>query len=188
MATDKTGATSTAVGPAQHGVLHYARRGEPVEDASSIDSDIVGFDADKMKGRSLLTESEEKKLMRRVDWHLMTLCSIMFLLKNIDANNTANARIMNKGTKQNILTQLDMSSNAYNFITTIYYIPYIIFEAPSNLLIKRILPSRWQSRIMVTWGIALACHAAVHNKEGLYAARFFLGLVGFFDYELPEYY
>jgi len=29
---------------------------------------------------------------------------------------------MNKGTKQNILTQLDMSSNAYNFITTIYYV------------------------------------------------------------------
>ncbi|KAI1624129.1 putative pantothenate transporter [Exophiala viscosa] len=179
MDTDKIGASTTAVGPAQHGVLHYARRGEPVEDASSVDSDIIGFDAEKMKGRSLLTELEEKKLMRRVDWHLMTLCSIMFLLKNIDANNTANARIMNKGTKQNILIQLDMSSNAYNFITTIYYIPYIVFEAPSNLLIKRILPSRWQSRIMVTWGIALACHAAVHNKEGLYAARFFLGLVGF---------
>lgn len=30
---------------------------------------------------------------------------------------------------------------------------------------------------MVTWGIATACHAALTNKEGLYAARFFLGLV-----------
>lgn len=29
---------------------------------------------------------------------------------------------------------------------------------------------------MVTWGIALACHAAVKNKEGLFAVRFFLGL------------
>jgi len=87
MDTDKVGASTTAMGPAQHGVLHYARRGEPVEDVSSVDSDIVGFDAEKMKGRSLLTESEEKKLMWRVDRHLMTLCSIMFLLKNIDANN-----------------------------------------------------------------------------------------------------
>lgn len=88
MAEDKSGAASTtAVGPPQTGVLHYARRGEPVEDVSSADSDIVGFDAEKMRDRSLLTESEEKKLMRRIDWHLMTLCSIMFLLKNIDANN-----------------------------------------------------------------------------------------------------
>lgn len=29
-------------------------------------------------------------------------------------------------------------------------IPYIVAEAPSNLLIKRLLPSRWQSRIMVS--------------------------------------
>lgn len=39
------------------------------------------------------------------------------------------------------------------------------------------LPSRFQARIMVTWGISLACHAAVSTKEGLYTARFFLGLV-----------
>lgn len=30
---------------------------------------------------------------------------------------------------------------------------------------------------MITWGIVLACHCAVTNKSGLYAARFFLGLV-----------
>ena len=72
---------------------------------------------------------------------------------------------MDKGTSRNILTQLNMTSNDYNFVTTLYYvscvsevkyyqlicsqIPYIIAEAPSNLLVKRVLPSRWQSRIMV---------------------------------------
>jgi len=30
---------------------------------------------------------------------------------------------------------------------------------------------------MLSWGIVLACHAAVKNKEGLYAARFFLGMM-----------
>jgi MFS family permease len=29
---------------------------------------------------------------------------------------------------------------------------------------------------MFTWGIVLACHAAVQNKAGLYALRFLLGL------------
>lgn len=37
-------------------------------------------------------------------------------------------------------------------------------------------PRVFQTRICVLWGIVLACHAAVTNKEGLYAARFFLGL------------
>jgi hypothetical protein len=36
-------------------------------------------------------------------------------------------------------------------------------------------PRNWQFRIMFSWGVVLACHAACKNKEGLYAARFFLG-------------
>lgn len=56
-------------------------------------------------------------------------------------------------------------------------VPYIIFEAPSNLLLKRFSPSTWQSRIMISWGIALLCHIPVINKEGIYTTRFFLGLV-----------
>lgn len=32
---------------------------------------------------------------------------------------------------------------------------------------------------MATWGVALCCHAAATSKSGIYAARFFLGLVRF---------
>lgn len=55
-------------------------------------------------------------------------------------------------------------------------IPYIIGEAPSNLLIKRFSPSKWQSRILVSWGIVLGLHCLAKDSAGLYAARFFLGL------------
>ena len=52
-----------------------------------------------------------------------------------------------------------------------------MFEAPSNLLLKKVSPSKWQSRIMISWGIALLCHVPVVNKGGIYTTRFFLGLV-----------
>ncbi|PNP57217.1 hypothetical protein THARTR1_02747 [Trichoderma harzianum] len=83
---------------------------------------------------------------------------------------------MNRGTDQNIMTQLGMTSDEYNLVTVLYYIPYIVGEAPSNLLLKYFTPSKWQSRIIITWGICLMLHAAVHNKGGLYATRFLLGL------------
>jgi MFS family permease len=47
---------------------------------------------------------------------------------------------------------------------------------PSNLLLKRMRPSVWQSRIMITWGICLCCHVACTNKAGIYTARFFQGM------------
>ncbi|KNG87188.1 putative pantothenate transporter [Aspergillus nomiae NRRL 13137] len=156
--------------------LHYASRGQALSEENAGTDTISGFDAQWMRARTSLTAEEEKKLLRRVDWHIMPLCAIMFLLKNIDSENVANAKIMNKGTDRNILTQLGMTTDQHNLVTVLYYIPYIVAETPSNLLFKRFLPSRWQSRIMISWGIALACHTAVKNKEGLYAVRFLLGL------------
>lgn len=34
----------------------------------------------------------------------------------------SNARIMNKGTDENIMTQLGVSSNEYNLVTALYYV------------------------------------------------------------------
>jgi hypothetical protein len=56
--------------------LHVARRGDLVD--SDIDSsDIQGFDTNRMRARTLLTTEEEKRLLRRIDWHIMPLCSFM---------------------------------------------------------------------------------------------------------------
>ncbi|KAF7592241.1 hypothetical protein BBP40_000442 [Aspergillus hancockii] len=137
---------------------------------------IPGYDASLMQARGSLSGPEEKKLLRRVDWHLLPLLALMYMVKTVDMSNVSNARVMDKGTPQNILTELHISSNQYNLVTTMYYIPYILAEAPSNLLLKGIRPSVWQARIMVSWGIVLCCHAAVTNRQGLYVVRFFLGL------------
>ncbi|KAL4934623.1 major facilitator superfamily domain-containing protein [Aspergillus undulatus] len=168
--------SSANANTAANNELHYAKRGEALAEASSSQESIDGYDPELMSGRTLLTAEEEKKLLRRIDWRLMSLCSIIFLFKNLDSNNSSNARIMNQGTNHNIMTQLGITSNEYNLVTVLYYVPYIVLEAPSNLLLKRFSPSRWQSRIMVSWGIFLMCNAAVKNKGGLYATRFLLGV------------
>lgn len=95
-----------------------ARRGEEMSSVSDVD----GFDAARMRDRTLLTAEEEKALMRRVDWRMMTMCSMLFLLKNIDSDNISNARIMNKGTDMNIMTQLNMTSDQYNLLNVLYYV------------------------------------------------------------------
>ena len=100
--------------------LHYAQRGgEILEDDGS---EIQGFDAERMRDRTLLSAQEEKKLLRRIDWRIMPLCSVMFLLKNLDADNISNARIMNKGTPRNIMTELAMTADEYTLLTALYYV------------------------------------------------------------------
>lgn len=87
------------------------------EDATAQTEDEIA-----RKNRTLLSAQEEKALLRRIDWRIMTVCSLLFLLKNIDADNISNARIMNKGTDRNIMTELNMTSDQYNLLNVLYYV------------------------------------------------------------------
>jgi hypothetical protein len=74
------------------GFYRAARDGEIVD--ITTDQLIQGFDAERMRARTALTAEEEKKLIRRIDWHLMPLCSLMFLFKNLDVDNVSISRYL----------------------------------------------------------------------------------------------
>jgi DNA-directed RNA polymerase subunit H (RpoH/RPB5) len=166
--------------------LHFASRGNSLPAYDTVSDDkIVGYDSSLMRDRTLLSSDEERRLLRQIDWRLLPLLALMYMIKTIDAANVSehrierecekteanaqkvsNARIMDKGTKRNILTELHITSNQYNLVTVCYYvrfplrtalgsiltrtkIPYIVAEAPFNLLVKYAKPSVWQARVMV---------------------------------------
>jgi hypothetical protein len=96
---DKTATTFSVPAESPGAVtVHTVRRGEELEDSSSLEDEIIGYDADRMRARTLLSEKEERKLMWKVDWHLMPLCSIMFLLKNMDYQNVGRDRCVANDT------------------------------------------------------------------------------------------
>ncbi|KAH7392484.1 high-affinity nicotinic acid transporter [Pyrenochaeta sp. MPI-SDFR-AT-0127] len=122
------------------------------------------------------TAEEEQRIMNKVNKIFFLLTGIMYLIKQIDQNNATNVRVLQVGQPSNIMKELRMSSNEYNWVGSIYGIAYIIFETPSNLLLKRFSPHNWQARIFLTWGIITACHAAAQKKHDLWAMRFLLGM------------
>ncbi|KAF2788032.1 putative vitamin H transporter [Melanomma pulvis-pyrius CBS 109.77] len=119
---------------------------------------------------------EEKSIMRKVDMRFCLLIGLMFIIKNIDFGNIGIIKTMQAGHPSNILKELGFSSNQYNWVATIQGIPYIIFELPSNLVLKWMTPHAWESRIFLTWGIVTACCGAVNTKGQLLALRFLVGM------------
>ena len=105
------------------------------------------------------------------------------LVDYLDRINLGNARTLNNDTPEdNIVTQLNLTGQRYNVAVALFFVPYVLMEFPSNILLKYFSPSRWISRIMVSWGIVTICTAAVTTYGGLLAARIILGLceAGFF--------
>jgi MFS family permease len=48
---------------------------------------------------------------------------------------------------------------------------------PANLVLKVTTPTFWLPTLSILWGIVCLTQGLVHNEAGLYAARFFLGIV-----------
>ncbi|KAI1961918.1 hypothetical protein LOZ58_002995 [Ophidiomyces ophidiicola] len=114
------------------------------------------------------TSDEAKRVLRKVDLRLIPLLAFLYLLAFIDRGNIANAKIAG------METDLNMHGSQYNVALTLFFIPYALFEVPSNIVLKMLRPSVWIS-VMILMGI-------VQNYEGLLAARWFLGVTesGFF--------
>lgn len=49
--------------------------------------EIVGYDANIMRARTALSAKEEKRLLRKIDWYLLPLLAVMYMVKTIDAAN-----------------------------------------------------------------------------------------------------
>ncbi|KAJ5812477.1 hypothetical protein N7474_008778 [Penicillium riverlandense] len=77
---------------------------------------------------------------------------------------------------------LHLVGNQYNIASTLFFVPYIIFEIPSNILLKKFRPSLWLSFQVITWGIVMTCMGSVQGFSSLTACRVLLGLceAGFF--------
>lgn len=84
--------------------------------------------------------------------------------------NIGNAKI------EGLQEDLGMTDDQYNWCLTAFFFTYVVFEIPSNILIKRFRPSRWLPFIMVCWGIVATLMGIVRSYTGLLIARVFLGV------------
>lgn len=77
---------------------------------------------------------------------------------------------------------LGLGPEAFGFAAGIFFLGYVLFEVPSNLLLERFGARIWIARIMVTWGLVSLAMAFVTNVTGLAIVRFLLGVAeaGFF--------
>ncbi|KAG8767274.1 hypothetical protein FRC15_005797, partial [Serendipita sp. 397] len=114
--------------------------------------------------------THEKRILRKLDWHILPLVSLLYLLSFLDRSNIGNARVAG------MVTDLHLVGLQYNTAAAVFFILYCAAEIPSNILLKLLRPSRWIPSIMVAWGIVMTLMSLVHSFEGLVIARVFLGL------------
>lgn len=105
-----------------------------------------------------------------MDRWLVPWLSLLYLLSFLDRTNIGNARIAK------MEPDLHMSGRDYANALTIFFISYAGFEPLTNIAIKKWSPRVFFTAIILCWGVFMTLMGVVHNKAGLLACRWFLGI------------
>ncbi|KAK1835689.1 major facilitator superfamily domain-containing protein [Podospora conica] len=136
-----------------------------IKDAS-LDADPVSSSEEELATDGI----NERALLRKIDWRLLPAVGILYLLSFLDRSNVGNARI------EGLATDLHMTGNQYLTGLTLYFVGYVIFEIPCNIILKRTTPRFWLPTLTILWGIVATLMGVVQNLAGFFVARFFLGV------------
>ncbi|CAG8108327.1 unnamed protein product [Penicillium olsonii] len=117
------------------------------------------------------SDEAKKKVIKKVDMRLVPMFVLLYLVAYIDKTNIGNAKI------EGLLPSLNMSGLQYNIALSIFFIPYVLAEVPSNIILNRLKrPSQYLGFLIFCWGVIMLCTGFVQNFAGLVVIRFLLGL------------
>lgn len=108
-------------------------------------------------------------LYRKINLRLLPFLLVCYLFAYLDRVNIGFAKLQMQG-------DLGFSDAAYGVGAGIFFIGYVLFEIPSNLMLPRVGARKTFSRILVLWGITSASMLFVRDVPTFYAMRFLLGV------------
>jgi len=113
--------------------------------------------------------------LTRVRRRLIPFLFVLYLVSYLDRVNVGFAALQMNAS-------LGFSASVYGFGAGVFFVSYVLFEIPSNLLLDRIGVRIWIARIMISWGIISAATMFVRGAWSFFALRFLLGAAeaGFF--------
>jgi ACS family phthalate transporter-like MFS transporter len=127
------------------------------------------------EGRATIGSDDESRLYRKVIFRIIPFIFVCYVLNYIDRVNVSFAKLQFQG-------DLQLSDASYGLGVGLFYIGYILFEVPSNLVLQKIGARKTITRIMCMWGLISMAMAFVSSPLQFYLARILLGAAeaGFF--------
>jgi MFS family permease len=113
---------------------------------------------------------EARKVLRKIDWLLMPIMTIVITLAAADKIIISNAAVYGMREDAHLV------GSEYSWLGSIFYFGYLLMEFPANYLIQKLPVAKVLCASFLAWNTVLMCMAAGNNFAGLGAMRFLLGM------------
>ena len=91
---------------------------------------------------------------RKVAWRIVPFLCLLYVFNILDRANVGFARL-------GMTRDLGLADAVIDWGYGLFYVGYLVFEVPSNLLLRKFGARVWISRIMITWGLVSMLTLAV---------------------------
>jgi sugar phosphate permease len=84
--------------------------------------------------------------MRKVDWRILPVLTLLYVLSFMDRSNIGNAKVAGMNE------DLGLTGAQYNMVLTVFFFTYSVFEVPSNVVLRKMKAANWLGILVVSWG------------------------------------
>jgi MFS family permease len=115
------------------------------------------------------TAFETDRVYRKIDGRVVPILFVSYVFAFLDRINIGYAQLQMKSA-------IGLTDAQFGFAAGIFFLGYVLFEVPSNMILERTGARKTFLRIMILWGLASAATIFVTGAVQLYALRFLLGV------------
>jgi D-galactonate transporter len=112
--------------------------------------------------------SQPTAVYTKVAKRILPLLTLLFVLAWLDRVNVGFAKLQ-------MQHDLSLSNAAFGFGAGIFFVGYLLFEVPSNLLLEKFGARKTMARIAILWGLTTMATMLVKSATSFYILRFLLG-------------
>ncbi|KAL0466775.1 major facilitator superfamily domain-containing protein [Neurospora intermedia] len=118
-----------------------------------------------------------EKIYRKLDFRIIPAFWVLYFLCSAIRSNIGIAQTMNKNVHHDLVSVLGLTPRDLSTALALFYVAYVLFDLPSNLIMSRLSPRAWMARIVFAVGIIGCCFTAVKAPWSVKFLRFLLGFV-----------
>jgi MFS transporter, ACS family, tartrate transporter len=117
----------------------------------------------------------ETRVVRKLRWRILPFVMLLYFVSFLDRVNVGFAAF-------SMSADLGLNASMFGFGSGIFFLGYVLFQIPSNLILLRVGARVWIALVVIAWGFVSIASAFVVGPHSFYAMRFLLGLAesGFF--------
>lgn len=118
-----------------------------------------------------------EQVYKKLDLRIIPAFWILYFLCSAIRSTIGIAQTMNKDVGHDLMTVLGLTAKDTSTTLTLFYVSYVLFDLPSNLIMSKLSPRAWMARIVFAVGLIGTCFAAVQAAWSVKLLRFLLGVV-----------